>query len=90
MALSHTMFTVGGTAVALTNHTIFRFPTTVCIQNTSGSANLYLGGSNVSTTNYGFRVDPGQAFTADLGGEDVLYGISNGTIPVGVIYLEQR
>ena len=92
MSLSHSLFQVDGTAVALTNHTMFRFPTTVCIQNTSGSAYLYLGGSNVTDSNFGFRVDPGQAFTADLGGEDVVYGIaSNGsTIPVAVMYLEQR
>lgn len=90
MALTHQLFSINSTAVAVTNHTMFRFPTTVCLQNTSGSAYVYIGASNVSTSNYGFRLDPGQAFTADLGGEDVVYAISNGTVNLAVLYLEQR
>jgi hypothetical protein len=90
--LSHQIYQVNNTAVLLTNHSIFHFPTTVCVQNTSGSANVYLGGPTVSSSSYGFRIDPGQTFTAELGPEDYLYAIAgNGsTAPVAVMYLEQR
>jgi hypothetical protein len=93
MSVSHQLFQVDGNPVAITNHSIFGFGTSVCIQNTSGSAYVYLGGSTVSPTSFGFRIDPGQTFTADLAGQDsVIWAIAgNGsTAPVAVMYLEQR
>jgi len=93
MSVSHQLFTVGSNAVAISNHSIFGFSTSICIQNTSSSVSIYLGGSSVSSTSFGFRLDPGQTFTADLSGQDsVIWAIAgNGlSAAIAVMYLEQR
>ena len=47
------------------------------VQNVNSSGYIYIGGSTVSSTNYGFRLEPNQAFSLELSGRDSLYAIAS-------------
>jgi len=49
----------------------------ITIQNTDGSAYVYIGGEGVTTTNYGYRLAPGAAWSIELSGHDALYAITD-------------
>ena len=49
----------------------------ITIQNTDDSAFVYIGGTGVTTTNYGFRLAPGAAWSVELSGRDAIYAITD-------------
>jgi hypothetical protein len=49
----------------------------ITIQNVHESAYVYVGGEGVTSSDYGFRIAPGSAFSIELPGQDALYAISN-------------
>ena len=49
----------------------------ITIQNVNASAIVYIGGIGVSSTNYGYRLDPATAFSIELSGRDALYAITD-------------
>ena len=49
----------------------------ITIQNVHESAIVYIGGEGVSSSNYGYRLNPGLAISFELPGRDALYVISN-------------
>jgi hypothetical protein len=49
----------------------------ITIQNTDGSAYVYLGGVDVTTSDYGYRLAPGAAWSVELPGQDALYAITD-------------
>jgi hypothetical protein len=49
----------------------------ITIQNTDGSAYVYLGGLGVTSSNYGYRLAPGAAWSVELPSVDSLYAITN-------------
>ena len=49
----------------------------VTIQNTHATAIVYLGAVGVTSSNYGYRLSPGSAWSIELSGRDSLYAISN-------------
>jgi hypothetical protein len=51
----------------------------ITVQNVNTSGYIYLGGEGVSSTNYGFRLPPNQAFSVELPGTDDLYVIGSTT-----------
>jgi len=53
----------------------------VTIQNVDETAVVYIGGSTVTTSDYGFKLTPGSGFSIELNPNDRLYAISdtNGT-----------
>jgi hypothetical protein len=48
----------------------------ITIQNVHESAYVYVGGEGVTSSDYGFRIAPGSAFSIELPGQDALYAIS--------------
>ena len=50
---------------------------TLIIQNINADGYIYLGGSDVSSTNYGFRISPNQAFTIEMPASYFVYGIAS-------------
>lgn len=59
---------------------------TISIQNLHSSHFVFLGDSTVTTSSYGFRIDPGQTFTATLNAEDEIYAVCDATTTtVGVM-----
>ena len=51
----------------------------ITIQNTSTAGYVYLGGDGVSSTNYGYMLYPGHAFSLELSGQDDLFAIASDT-----------
>jgi hypothetical protein len=49
----------------------------ITIQNTHASAYVYIGGTEVTTSNYGYRIAPDSAFSIELSGTDFLYAITD-------------
>lgn len=58
----------------------------ITIQNTASAGNVYLGNNNVTTTNFGFRIDPGSAWSVELSQHDTLYAATD-TDGLGVAVL---
>jgi hypothetical protein len=48
----------------------------ITIQNLGSIGYVYLGSNNVSTTNYGYRIKPGEAFSLEIPGKDKIYAVS--------------
>jgi hypothetical protein len=91
MTLSHNLVTL-----SVSTPTILTIPAqqeadysqslTISIQNLHATHFVYLGSSSVSTTSYGFRIDPGQTWTSDLHPEDEIWAVTDtGTTNVGII-----
>lgn len=49
----------------------------ITIQNTDGSAYVYLGGEGVTASDYGYRLAPGAAWSVELPGTDAMYAITD-------------
>jgi hypothetical protein len=49
----------------------------VTIQNVHGTAVVYIGGATVTSSDYGFKLDPGAGFSIELNPNDRLYAISD-------------
>ena len=49
----------------------------ITLQNVHATAIVYIGGTGVSSNNYGYRLDPGTAFSIELAGRDALYAITD-------------
>ena len=49
----------------------------ITIQNVHASAIVYIGGSGVTSDNYGYRLAPGAAWSIELAGRDAIYAITD-------------
>lgn len=79
---SSAQISVGTTATVLVAATAF--DQSVYLHN-SGGGIVYLGGSNVSTTN-GYKLDNGEKLSIMVGDHEALYGVTaSGTNVVGVL-----
>lgn len=63
------------TALDIPNHIPTSF--TLVIQNINTTGYIYLGGPSVTTSNYGFRISPNQAFTIELPLSGHMYAIAS-------------
>ena len=86
MALAHAQVSVGTTATLLSSASAGRDGQTVLVQNPAGGVNVYLGGTGVTTTAYGYLLIGGSAFAIDLLDGESLYGVvASSTQAVGVL-----
>lgn len=49
----------------------------ITLQNVNDNGYIYIGGEEVSSTNYGFRIMPNHSISFELPGNDALYAISS-------------
>lgn len=49
----------------------------ITVQNINGEGYVYIGGSNLTSGNYGFRIDPSHAVSVELNGRDALYALGS-------------
>ena len=49
----------------------------ITVQNVNSSGYIYIGGENVSSSSYGFRILPNHAISFELAGEDSLFAIAS-------------
>lgn len=47
------------------------------VQNVHESATVYLGGTGVTSSNYGYKLEPGDGFSIELNPRDQFYAISD-------------
>ena len=79
MATTHNSYEVSDSATVITNATS-GLGHDVTIQN-NGSEVVYLGGEEVSSDDYGFKLIPNAAISFELDSQDKIYAYSpNGTI----------
>jgi hypothetical protein len=57
----------------------------VTIQNLDNSSYLYLGGPNVNTTNFGYRIGPNSAWSIELRRDETIYAIASTGALVAVL-----
>mgnify|MGYP000163790290 CR=1 FL=1 len=57
----------------------------ITIQNLDGSNYVYIGGSGVNSSNFGYRLAPGAAVSFELPGTDAIYAYSDNEIDVAVL-----
>jgi hypothetical protein len=81
--------TLSATPVEVTIDDMIDTPNTISIQNTTTSKYAYLGGPNVSTTNYGFKLYPGQAFQADLAADHQIWAVGDEGTTVAAFIIER-
>lgn len=59
---------------------------TVAVQNEDASITAYLGGPDVSSTNYGYKLLPGQVFVIRMTVGESLFGcLASGSLPLNVL-----
>jgi hypothetical protein len=49
----------------------------ITVQNINATGYVYIGGSNLTNANYGFRIDPSHAISIELNGRDALYALGS-------------
>jgi hypothetical protein len=85
MAVSHQRVSVGTTATKLTSDADGRDGQTISIQVPTAGATVYLGGSGVTTTSYGYELLGGTNFSVELQqGEQVFGVVASSTQTVNV------
>lgn len=73
----HSLTTLSNTtAVRLTPNGIHS-GVDITIQNVHATAYVYVGGEGVTSSNYGYRISPNNAWSIELPGKDSLYAISD-------------
>lgn len=58
------------------------------IQNIMSSGYAYLGGENVSSSNYGHKLYPGQSFTIELSPNDKLFAVGDSGVSIALFKLD--
>lgn len=87
MAVNHRIVTLNSTtpvAVSVTGNHAGR---DITIQNISSTAQVYIGGPDVSTTNFGYKIAPNSAWSVELFKEDVIYAVASTESDVAVLEL---
>jgi hypothetical protein len=74
---SHALTTLSSSAATLLTPNGVHSGMDVTIQNIHASAYVYIGGEGVTTSSYGYRLNPGSAISFELPGKDALYAITD-------------
>lgn len=75
MALAHQRVTVTSTATLLSSGSAGRDGQTLLIQNPAGNSTLYIGASDVTTSNYGYALPANGDMSISLQNGESLYGV---------------
>lgn len=73
----HEIFTLNNTAEQRLTPVGVHSGIDITLQNVSSSGYIYIGGEGVSSTNYGFRIQPNHSFSVELPGNDALFAIAS-------------
>lgn len=79
MAVAHNLFTLSSSSATLVGPTPRHPGVDITVQNTSSAAYVFIGTGEVSTSNYGFRLDPGAAWSVELSIYDTIHATTNVT-----------
>ncbi len=73
---THSLTTLSSSAATLLTPNGVHSGMDVTIQNVHASAYVYIGGEGVTSSSYGYRLNPGSAISFELPGKDALYAIT--------------
>lgn len=62
---------------------------TLVVENINDSGNIFIGNSGVSSSNFGFKLYPRQAFTVELRPYDRLYAVSDSEMQISCMSIER-
>lgn len=86
MATTHGLVALNSsTAVKLTPEGQTHSGVDITIQNANDAGYIYIGGSEVSTSNYGFRLLPNHSIAFELLGKDHIYAVASTSMNAAVI-----
>jgi hypothetical protein len=74
---THALTTLSSTAATRITPNGLHSGMDITIQNVHASAYVYLGGEGVTTSSYGYRLNPGSAISFELPGKDAMYAITD-------------
>jgi hypothetical protein len=77
MTTSHSLINLSTSSPTALSPTVRHSGLDITIQNVNDSGYIYVGGSNVTTTNYGYRIPTNSAISFELPGRDFLYAVSS-------------
>lgn len=77
MATQHNLYTISNTEATQVSPSGGGAGRDVTYQNANASGYIYLGGSGVTSNNYGYRIMPNHAISFELEEQDELYAISS-------------
>lgn len=86
MGVRHAVVVVGTTPVAL-NAVEQTGDASQSLMISVDSGTIFVGGSNVTTTVYGFKVTSTAPLAVDLGAYDTLYAVATSNVNVNVLYV---
>lgn len=85
MSTYHNLYTVGTSAIAVSESSVGS-GRDITIQNVNDSGYIYVGGAEVTSSNYGYRLLPNHAISFELDVQDSLYVVGSTTnLKVAVI-----
>ena len=90
MRLSHKIMTLTETPQNLVTREAIHSTNTLSIQNIMATGYAYIGNENVSLTNFGHKLYPGQSFTVELSFSDNIYAIGDAGVQVAVLELDRK
>jgi hypothetical protein len=73
----HSLKTLSNSQTTLISPAGVHSGTDITIQNVNASGYIYIGGSDVSASDYGYRILPNHAISIELSGKSSLYAISS-------------
>ena len=73
---THSLTTLSSSAATRLTPTGIHSGMDITIQNLHASAYVYIGGEGVTSSSYGYRLNPGTAISFELPGKDALYAIT--------------
>jgi hypothetical protein len=79
---------LGSSPIDLTVTGVIDPLTVMSVQNIMSSGYAYLGNENVSTSNYGHKLYPGQSFTIELAPNDKLYAVGDSGVSIAKFILD--
>jgi hypothetical protein len=77
MTVYHNLYTLSNTDPVRIGPNPRHAGADMTVQNVSASAIIYMGAGNVSVSNYGYRLFPGDGFSVELSPHDTIFAISN-------------
>jgi hypothetical protein len=89
MQTKQRQLTLNSTAQNLVFRETVHSVNTLVVQNISQIGFAYIGTADVSSTNFGFKLFPGQSFTAELAYSDNLYAAGDSGVQVSILELDR-
>lgn len=88
MQIKHRIVSLSEAPLDLTTNNVIDPFISMSIQNIMTTGYAYIGGENVSTSDYGHKLYPGQSFTIDLAPKDSIYAVGDAGVQIAVFVLE--